>query len=173
MTKWVPRHPVESALLQHRLLSIELNLQSDTVEVAKADDSLVVDRDTSTREVFRRLKSQQAGSVLVCDDNKLVGIFTEHDAVKLMVADGDLDAPISEAMVSTPMTISQGTPLADAIRIMATGGYRRLPIVDPDDQLVGIIKVSGILHYFVDHFPETVFNLPHDPNVVMSEREGA
>ncbi|MEK6249559.1 MAG: CBS domain-containing protein [Planctomycetales bacterium] len=154
-------------------MSIKINMQSDTVEIAKADESVVVSRDVTVREVFGLLHKHQVGNVLVCEDDKLVGIFTERDVVKLMAEDADLDVPIESVMVATPMTIPQGTLLAEAIRIMATGGYRRLPIVDTDGQLVGIIKVSGILHYLVDHFPETIFNLPPEPDVVMPEREGA
>ena len=56
---------------------------------------------------------------------------------------------------------------------MAKGKCRRLPIVDVAGKLVGTVKVSGILHYFIEHFPEKVFNLPPEPNVVMPEREGA
>lgn len=154
-------------------LDIQLNLQTDTVESARADKLLIVEPNTSTREVFLDLQRLAVGSALVCEGKKLVGIFTERDAVKLMAAGCDFDVPISAVMVTEPMTIPQGAPLAEAIRVMATGGYRRLPIIDADGEVVGVIKVSNILHYFVDHFPAAVFNLPPKPNVVMPEREGA
>jgi CBS domain-containing protein len=76
-------------------------------------------------------------------------------------------------MITEVLTIAEGTPLANAIRLMAKGKCRRLPIVDATGKLVGIVKVSGILNYFIEHFPEKVFNLPPEPNVVMPEREGA
>ncbi len=76
-------------------------------------------------------------------------------------------------MTQPPVTISRDAPLAEAVKLMSEGGYRRLPIVDDDGTLTGIIKVSGILHYLVDHFPETVLNLPPQPKVIMPEREGA
>ena len=154
-------------------MTIQLNLQSDTVEVAKAENAVVVAPTDSIREVFLLMKSHYVGSVLVCEDKKLIGIYTERDAVKAMVEEVDLDLPISTVMVKEPITISEGAPLATAIRMMATGRCRRLPIVTAEQQLIGIVKVSGILHYFVEHFPETVFNLPPEPNIVMSEREGA
>ena len=57
--------------------------------------------------------------------------------------------------------------------LMAHGGYRRLPIVDDQGRPTGIIKVEGIMHYLVEHFPSTVYNLPPNPSVVQQEREGA
>ena len=46
--------------------------------------------------------------------------------------------------------------------MMAEGGYRHLPIVDQDQKPTGVLAVHGIVHYLVDHFPETVYNLPPD-----------
>lgn len=154
-------------------LTIQINLQSDTVEDARADNIVVVAPSTSLRDVLLRMKEQLVGSVLVCEGRQLVGIFTERDAVKTMVEDVNLDSPISDLMIVNVLTIAEGAPLANAIRLMAKGKCRRLPIVDASGQLIGIVKVSGILHYFIEHFPEKVFNLPPKPNVVMPEREGA
>ena len=73
--------------------------------------------------------------------------------------------------VSVP--VQPTTSIGEVIQTMSRGGYRRVPIVDPQDRLVGIIKVSNIVNHFVEHFPQAVFNLPPQPNVVMPEREGA
>ena len=134
---------------------------------------MIVQPSATLRNVLLLMKEQQVGSVLICEGRKLVGIFTERDAVKTMIDAVSLDCPISDLMITQVLTISEGAPLANAIRLMAKGKCRRLPIVDASGELLGIVKVSGILHYFVEHFPEQVFNLPPEPNVVMPEREGA
>jgi len=154
-------------------LTIQINLQSDTVEDARADNPVIVQPSATLRDVLLVMKEQQVGSVLICEGRVLVGIFTERDAVKTMIDAVSLDRPISDLMIAEVLTISEGAPLANAIRLMAKGKCRRLPIVDAGGELLGIVKVSGILHYFVEHFPEKVFNLPPEPNVVMPEREGA
>jgi len=159
-------------ITQADTVDIKLNIYSDPVEIAKADEALVTASDTTVREVFATLQLHDTGSVLICDDNKLVGIFTERDALRLMAEDADLDVPVRDVM-KTPVTISRDAPIAEAIQMMSSRGYRRMPIVDDNGSLAGIIKVSGILHYFVDHFPETVLNLPPEPNMIMPEREGA
>ena len=154
-------------------MTIQINLQSDKVENALADNAVVVVPSTTLQDVLSMMKDLAVGSVLVCIERKLLGIFTERDALKAMVENTDLATPVSDLMTTDLLTISEGAPLVNAIRLMTQGRCRRLPIVDPEGKLVGIVKVSGIIDYFVEHFPEKVFNLPPQPNVVMPEREGA
>ncbi|MEK6270688.1 MAG: CBS domain-containing protein [Planctomycetales bacterium] len=154
-------------------MTIEINLQSDKVENALADNAVVGVPSSTLQEVLSLMKEQAVGSVLLCVDRKLVGIFTERDALKAMVEEVDLATPISDLMTTDVLTITEGAPLANAIRLMTKGKCRRLPIVNQQGQLVGMVKVSGIIDYFIEHFPEKVFNLPPQPNVVMPEREGA
>ena len=138
-----------------------------------ADNAVVVAPSFTLRDVLSLMKDRSVGSVLICNEGKLLGIFTERDALKAMVENTDLSTPVLDLMTTDVLTISKGAPLVNAIRLMTRGKCRRLPIVSTEGQLVGIVKVSGILDYFVEHFPEKVFNLPPQPNVVMPEREGA
>ncbi len=154
-------------------MTIQINLLSDKVEKALADNAVVVAPSFTLRDVLSLMKDRSVGSVLICNEGKLLGIFTERDALKAMVENTDLSTPVLDLMTTDVLTISKGAPLVNAIRLMTRGKCRRLPIVSTEGQLVGIVKVSGILDYFVEHFPEKVFNLPPQPNVVMPEREGA
>lgn len=153
-------------------MAAELNLD---VEVAEAADELplIVEPTVAISEVLRLLQMQRSGSVLICRGETLLGIFTERDALKLMAARADLTRPIETVMTSKPATVPPTASIGEAIGVMSRGGYRRLPIVDDSNRLLGVIKVSNIVSYFVEHFPQAVFNLPPQPNVVMPEREGA
>src|SRR5262249_46748139 len=104
---------------------------------------------------------------------KLIGILTERDALKLMARDADLSTPVREVMSNEPTTIPTTATVGDAIRVMSEGGYRHVPIVDAAGQPKGVGAVHGIVHYLVDHFPATVYNLPPNPNDSTREREGA
>ena len=66
-------------------MTIEINLQSDKVENALADNAVVGIPSATLKEVLSLMKEQAVGSVLLCVDRKLVGIFTERDALKAMV----------------------------------------------------------------------------------------
>jgi CBS domain-containing protein len=124
-------------------------------------------------QVLQLLRAQRTGAVLICDGEKLLGIMTERDALKLMASGADLSTPVREVMSSEPTTISSGATVSEAIRVMSEGGYRHLPIVDGEGKPTGVLAVHGIVHYMVDHFPATVYNLPPDPKAVPREREGA
>ena len=119
------------------------------------------------------LRAQRTGAVLVCEGAKLVGILTERDALKLMARGADFSTPVREVMSSDPATISASATVGEAIRAMSEGGYRHLPIVDESNRPKGVVAVHGIVHYLVDHFPQTVYNLPPNPNDSTREREGA
>ncbi|NIP87108.1 MAG: CBS domain-containing protein, partial [Planctomycetales bacterium] len=72
-------------------MDIRLNIHSDRVEQAKAAEPPVVAPETTVREAFATLQLQNTGSLLVCEGDKLVGIFTERDALRLMAGRADLE----------------------------------------------------------------------------------
>jgi len=150
----------------------QLYLQ-EKVELTSLEQAVRVDPAASIRHVLELMKQQAAGSCLVCANGKLVGIFTERDALKLLATSADLDRPIETIMSRNPKTARSTDTVASAIEKMSRGGYRRLPVVNEEGQPVGVIGVAGIVHFLVEHFPQTVYNLPPNPNPAMPEREGA
>jgi CBS domain-containing protein len=119
------------------------------------------------------MKEHNRGAVLVCDKQAVIGIFTERDALKMMAAGDSFDVPLRQVMTGDPVVLRTGDMVGKAIALMAQGGYRRLPIVDERGHATGIIKVEGILHYLVEHFPSSIYNLPPEPHHATREREGA
>ena len=79
-----------------------------------------------------------------------------------MASGADLSAPVRTVMSSPPAAVASDATVGKAIRMMAEGAYRHLPIVDKNQKPTGVLAVHGIVHYLVDHFPETVYNLPPD-----------
>lgn len=154
-------------------MDIELNLTTETVDHAGPAEPMCVEPDAPLATVFELLKQRSAPSVLVCRDGKLIGIFTERDALRLMARGQDLSAPVERFMARDPMTIRASDKVADAIRKMSAGGYRRLPVVDASGAPTGVIQVSAIVHYLVEHFPKTIYNQPPVARHVMQNREGS
>ena len=150
-----------------------MNLEAELISEAHPVEPLSVIPDTPVREVLALMKAQKTGSVIICRDGKLAGIFTERDALNLMAKDASLDVPISEIMISAPSTLSANDTVGTAVKIMSKGGYRRLPVVDGEGRPVTFVKVSGIVRYLIEHFPQTVYNLPPEPDQAMQTREGA
>jgi len=154
-------------------VDIELNLTTETVDHASPSRPVCVRRDMPLGEAFRQMRNQSPGCLLVCEEGVLVGIFTERDALRIMAKGGDLDVPLEKVMIHSPATVGAQATVAAAIRKMSSGGYRRLPIVDGQGRPVGVVEVSGIVHYLVQHFPKTIYNQPPVAYPTTQEREGS
>lgn len=154
-------------------MDFQLSLESEGVGSAYPDQPLATGPDAPLGEVLQLLRAQRTGALLICDDSTLVGIVTERDALRFMAEGTDLSTPARDVMSSPATTISSDATVGAAIEKMSSGNYRHLPIVNTHGQPTGVLAVHGIVHYLVDHFPDTVYNLPPNPNVVPSEREGA
>jgi CBS domain-containing protein len=155
------------------VVDFQLSLQSESVGSAYPDQPLAATANETIGQVMQLLRAQRTGAVLICEGEKLVGILTERDALKLMASGADLTTPVGKVMSREPATILSTATVGEAIRVMSEGGYRHLPIVDGDGRPTGVVAVHGIVHYLVDHFPATVYNLPPDPKAAPREREGA
>jgi CBS domain-containing protein len=173
-------------------VSFQLSLSTESVASAYPDEPLFVAPEASVGEVLQLLRAQNNGSVLVCNNSagservtgeggaasgKLLGIFTERDALRAMAASAaggnNLEQAVSTVMSKNPVCLQADTSVSDAITTMSDGGYRHLPIVDSAGLPTGMASVYGIMHYLVDHFPQTIYNLPPEPSVGPSDREGA
>jgi CBS domain-containing protein len=154
-------------------VDFQLSLNSETVGAVDPDEPLAVTADTPIRDVLLLMKAQRTGGVVVCDGGKMVGIFTERDALRLMAQKAALDVPIETVMSREVSTLSPESTVGQAIQKMSAGGYRRLPIIDGESAPQGIANVRGIVHYLVQHFPQAIYNLPPHPNPKLAEREGA
>ena len=154
-------------------MSFHLHLDTERVQHVEFDAPICVEPNAPVGDVLDALRDSNQGSVLVCNDGKLTGVFTERDALRLLAASADMSAPIQSKMTSEPVTILSSETVGDAIQKMAIGGYRRLPVIDDANQPVGLLRVDHILHYLVEHFPEAVYNLPPKSKHSMQTREGA
>ena len=153
-------------------MDFQLNLDSESIGHSFSTDIVEVPPTQSLQDVIDQLSATKQGCALVCDDGRLVGLFTERDALAAMASDADFSKPVSASMVN-PVTVTTAEPMANAITKMSTGGFRQLPVVDADGKPLGLLKVSCILNYFVQHFPTTIYTLPPDPDRVPPTREGA
>jgi signal-transduction protein with cAMP-binding, CBS, and nucleotidyltransferase domain len=120
------------------------------------------------------MRKHRVGCLLICEDRRLVGVFTERDLLRRVVAAGkSLDTPVGEVMTPEPVCVRAKDPIRLAIRHMEQGGYRHLPVVDETGRPVGVVSATRIVHYLAEHFPATVYNLPPDAQAVPDEPEGA
>lgn len=105
-----------------------------------------VPSEASIVEVAEVMTSRDVGSVLVTVKGKEMGILTERDLTRKVVAKGlDPKSAIAREMMSSPLlTISQDAPLREAAETMSKMRVRRLPVVDEKGKVVGIISTRII-----------------------------
>lgn len=154
-----------------------LSLSTDLVTQAYPDQPLAVSAEATVGEVVGLMKAQRGSCVLICStgecEGQVDGIFTERDALRWMANGGSPQTNIREVMTARPAVLQAKSTVGAAIEMMAQGGYRHLPIVDEQGTPIGVAAVRGIVHYLVDHFPQTIYNLPPEPGKTFAAREGA
>jgi CBS domain-containing protein len=112
---------------------------------------LVCTPETPLADVITLLFDHSVGAVTVVEDDKIVGIFSERDALMRLNVDYQslMQKPVSEFMTPNPVTLEGRDKIAYALHKMDLGGYRHIPITD-DGKLTGMISVRLILRYIND-----------------------
>ncbi len=105
---------------------------------------LSVSPSTSVAEAATIMGERAAGSALVLEDRKLVGIFTERDIVRALGQHFDAAThPVAEWMTRDPVTASPETPVQDALQTMLERGFRHLPVLD-EGEVVGVVSLRDL-----------------------------
>jgi len=118
-----------------------------TVEYWMTKDVEVVDRDESVLSACRKMAGKKIGSVVVVDDKyRPVGIFTERDLLKKVVAMGfnARDMKVKDVMARNVITINVYDDYVSATKMVKDRDIRHLPVVDEFGVLVGIISVRDL-----------------------------
>jgi len=104
-------------------------------------------RDMTVRNACRLMAEKRIGAMLVVENLKIVGIFTERDALnKVLATSIDPDTTkLSQVMVADPMTIRADKPLGFALAMMADGGFRHVPVVDDNGTPLGMVSARDAL----------------------------
>ena len=116
-----------------------------------AEKFVTVDRDTSVRKAAETMKENGIGSVFVTRDHEVIGILTDTDLVRRLVAAG-LDAdrtPVEQIMSAPVMKIDENKTLLDANDLMAKAHVRHLG-VSKAGQLTGMISVRDLVVFLTN-----------------------
>lgn len=154
-------------------MELARNLKTECISRLHPTEAHVLSPQQTVSEAVVMMRQFKVGCVLTYENDQLVGIFTERDLLRRVLAVGKpLTTPLSDCMTRKPVTVDPNEPINVAIRHMEEGGYRHLPVIDNNGQAVGVLSVKRIVHYLVEHFPSTVYNQPPDPDSVPQTPEG-
>jgi CBS domain-containing protein len=116
-------------------------------------DVITVSPDTGIRDAARLMfRNRVSGLPVVDEANRLAGIITEADFLRLEVAREE-DSPdavesVGEAMTSGVVTVDPALSIYEAAKIMSVQDIKRLPVVDQEGRLLGIISRADVVSLF-------------------------
>jgi CBS domain-containing protein len=107
---------------------------------------VTADASETVKRVAIAMREQGVGCVVITKDGRPLGIVTDRDLVVRVVADGiDASAPVGDVATFGPLTLSTHDTVETATTCMRTHGVRRLPLVDDNGSVVGIVTADDLL----------------------------
>ena len=120
----------------------------------------------SVRVAVARMLEENTGSVAVCEEERLVGIFTERDVLRLAGEGAELDdLKVADVMTRTLVTVTPDVDVLDAARLMGEKQIRHLPVLH-GEHLLGIVGIRELMRSLLEQLW-----LRHDPAVRQTARD--
>lgn len=110
------------------------------------EDVVTTSGDISVKQAINDLYHKHIGSIIILDnDGKCEGIFTERDAIRVVADDIPLDRPLREVMTTNLLTVEKGSTFRKAKEIMRMHNIRHLPVIDKQGHFVGLLSLRTVL----------------------------
>ncbi|CAL76241.1 conserved hypothetical protein with 2 CBS domains [Bradyrhizobium sp. ORS 278] len=111
-------------------------------------------------EALQKMRDNRVRSVLVMDDDVLVGIVTQGDcAIKVLLPGLDAkQTPVAQVMTANPVTVRPDHPLDGCMAMMAQRGFRHLPVIDAG-KVVGVISIGDVVKNIIRDLEHNVDDL--------------
>jgi CBS domain-containing protein len=128
-------------------------LQLSVRSVIEPRKLVVAPPEASVREAARLMRKNKVGAVLVVNDGRLVGIFTERDAVYRVMAAGrdPRSTRLAEVMTPDPKTVAPDESFGYALLLMHENGFRHAPVVEAG-RPVGVVSARHALDPDLEEF---------------------
>lgn len=123
-------------------------------------ETVIVDKGDSVVEAARLMRQFHVGDLVVVERSgsavRPIGILTDRDIVVELVAQGvdPQSVTIGDAMSFELHTAWEGDDLDETLRYMRDSGVRRIPVIDRDEQLVGILTVDDLLEAMAEQLTD-------------------
>lgn len=111
----------------------------------------------SVQAAADRMHARNVGTLVVLVAlQKPLGIVTDRDLAIRVVAKGrdPFTTTVGDVMTMSPRSVLETMPIEEAISLMRRGPYRRLPVVDHADKLVGLLSIDDITGLLAEEFRE-------------------
>ncbi len=109
-----------------------------------------VEPSTTVYTAIEQMCARNIGGVLIVDNGKLVGIFTERDYARKLILKGksSKETPIRELMTSNPFTVAPDSSIELCMEIMTDKHIRHLPVAE-GDKIFGMISIGDVVGFVI------------------------
>lgn len=132
----------------------------------------VIEPNETVQTAAGRMLGRNVGSLVVVNVRREpIGMLTDRDlTIRVLSAAKDaVQTVVGDVMTRDPQVVSETTEVEDVLRIMRSGPYRRLPVVDALGQLVGLVSLDDILDLLSEEFRSIGTLLRHEtPEILAS-----
>ncbi|MDN5761695.1 MAG: CBS domain-containing protein [Microlunatus sp.] len=113
----------------------------------KGSDVVVIDPESSVRDLVILLKQHNLGAVIVSSNGRtMAGIVSERDVVRLLADDGDaLSARVADVMTESVESCQPADSVESLMATMTEHRIRHLPVLDENGQLGGIVSIGDVV----------------------------
>lgn len=137
---WGVDTPTQAESFHGRLLGMPL-------DELRASAPQMIEAGASAMETVNRMRRESIDCLLVMDDDELVGIFTDRDAILKLDGPTGPGQTIRDVMTRDPVVLRRGDPVAVAIHKMAVGGFRHVPIIDEASRPIGVVSARDVFRH--------------------------
>lgn len=120
-------------------------------------DLYYVEPEKSVAEAARYMTDRNVGAVCVLNGDRLVGVLSERDMMKRVIAPNrdPAQTKVSEVMTPKPVVVDVNESHGNCVKVMQKAGIRHLPVVD-GDKLVGLLSLRDLLQVDLDEKAEEI-----------------
>jgi CBS domain-containing protein len=115
-------------------------------DIIEGQELVIAPATVSIGDAARLMKQHRVGAVMVVENDKLAGVFTERDALFRVIAEGrdGQTTTLAEVMTRDPQTIDPDKPFLYALEMMYRGSFRHVPVVE-NGRPIGIVSARDAL----------------------------
>jgi CBS domain-containing protein len=133
---------------------LEQALAETPVSAIQTQPFVAVAPETPVHAALERLAGQCVACALVADEGRLVGVFSDRDALDRVALEYDAvkDKPVRDVMTTDPVFVRDDDCIGAALAVMAAVGYRHVPVLGAGGTLVGIVSPHRVVDFLQAYF---------------------
>jgi CBS domain-containing protein len=121
-----------------------------------------VTTEISVYDALEYMEDKNISSLVVVENGKLIGIFTERDYARKVILKGraSKETQIKDIMTERPIYVTPDNTIEDCMQLMSKYSIRHLPVQE-NDQLAGVISIGDVVKFIINEKDFIIENLEH------------